>query len=117
MACFPNAAAGLAAVWSLVDELEAARPAESHRHHRMLGVGVASGSVLACPDGRMLGMTTGRALRLALTAEHTGDVLVDEPVALGSMAEGFGLHRGRQSVAQRLGFGFHHLVDGRTPER
>ncbi len=93
----------LAAVLALVAEVEAARGPESHRHHGLLAVGVDSGPVAVGPDGRVLGVAVGRAVRLAIAAESRGEVWISDAVrSAWSVAEGIGVQGVGRAAQQRL---------------
>lgn len=85
----------------LVAEVEGARDPDSHRHHGLLAVGVDIGPVAVGPDGRILGVPVGRAVRIAIAAESRGEVWISDAVrSRWAVAEGLGvqgLGRGAQA--------------------
>ncbi|MCB9677503.1 MAG: hypothetical protein H6737_20510 [Alphaproteobacteria bacterium] len=112
LARFDGALPALRAALALVREVEAARDAHGHAHHGLLALGIDRGDVLLAPDGRVLGVPVARALRLAVLGEDRGELLVSAAAREGlELPPGVGGHAGRREQAERLGFGFHHIVD------
>lgn len=106
---FPSGAAALKSAIALWDELESAREPGGHRHGGLAGLGIATG-----PVGRSgFGGAQVRAVRLAITAEERGEILVDGPTVRSGVPEGFGAHRAHRDRITRLGFEHHHLADYR----
>lgn len=112
LARFPDVGGAIEAGFALQDEIEAAR-GQGHRHGKLVALGISAGTLVDLPDGRVLGVPTARAMRLAMLAGPAGDVLLDERAVIDALPPGLGRHEGRRSVRDLVGFGFHHLADYR----
>lgn len=113
LARFPTIEGAIEAGFALQNEIEQARSAEGHRHGKLVGLGLSAGELVDLPDGRVLGVATARALRLAMLAGPGGDVLLDERAVIAELPAGLGRHQGRRTSRDLIGFGFHHLADYR----
>lgn len=113
LAHLPDVAAAIEVGFAVQAEVEATRSSEGHRHGKLLAVGISFGDLVFLPDGRVLGTPMARALRLAVLAGPTGDVLLDERALHDELPAGLGRFEGKRADRDRVGFGFHHLQDYR----